>query len=217
MSVASVCAAIVSVEGSAMACKTCGDPQFDSRYNCHLCDIKRGRFQWCVITHGPTEKDGNQFDDLVSFEDTDVEYFDGKNPPRVLAEKGSDGFIHFKNNVFEVGEMFPVGKDFGRELCGAGRKPSKWDIGYVLFSSKDYKKAIALAIKSQKEKSNLEIVEQKLEQTEELTEKQQKVRRSEDPFKLIYGWIKQGHVTLKESKELLGEVFKHEQKTASKA
>ena len=32
----------------------------------------------------------------------------------------------------------------------------------------------------------------------------------EDPFKVIYGWIKQNHITLKESKKLLGEVFKNE-------
>lgn len=201
-----------------MACKSCGDPHIASEYNCHLCDVKRGRFQWCVITHGPTDSpDGNQFDDMVSFEDTEVEIFDGKNPPKLLAKKGSKGFIHFKNYVFEVGEVFPVGKDFGRELCGKERKPGKWDIGYELFNSRDYKKAIALAVKVQKEPSNLELVEQKLEEKEQLTEKQQKVSVSDDPFKLIYGWIKQGHVTLKESKVLLGEVFKHEQRTSRKA
>lgn len=194
-----------------MACKSCGDPVFDSKYNCYLCDIKRGRFQWCVITSGPTASiDGNLYDATISFEASEVELFDGKNKPRVIAKKGSPGFIHFKSNPFEVGEIFPVDKNFGRELVGEGRKPSKWDIGYVLFKSRDYKDAIALAIKSQKEKDNLELLEQKVAEKEQLTEKQQTLKASEDPFKVIYGWIKQNHITLKESKKLLEEVFKNE-------
>lgn len=192
-----------------MACNSCGDPGIDKKYKCHACNTKRGIFQWCVITHGPVEQEGNQYDALVSFEDTEVEFFDGKNPPRVLAKKGDPGFINYQANVFEPGEIFPVSKDFGREMCGRGRKPSKWDIGYVLFNSRDYKKAIALAIKSQQEKNNLELLEDKYEERYALSEKQQKVQGAADPIKLIYDWIKQGHVSLKESKALLGEVFKH--------
>src|SRR5579863_2197213 len=156
-----------------MACKRCGDPAIDSKYNCHACDVSLGRFQWCVITHGPTEDptEGNHYDKTVAFDETEVELFDGTHKPRVIAKKGSPGFIHFKERVFEVGEIFPVGKDFGREITGAGRKPSKWDIGYVLLGSRDYKEAIALAIKVQKEQTNLEMLEQKSIEKEQLTTK----------------------------------------------
>lgn len=199
-----------------MACKTCGDPKISDKYNCHTCKIKSGRFQWCVITHGPQySTDGNQFDDSIDFKNTFVEHYNGKTV-RMIAKQGSQGYIHFKNRVFEIGEVFPVGKYFGREMAGRGRKPSKWDIGYVLFSSKDYKKAITLAIASQKEKSNLDLLEDKYVATVQLTERQQQVRQAEDPFKLIYGWIKQGCISLKESKVLLGEVFKHEQQEGSR-
>jgi predicted aconitase len=99
--------------------------------------------------------------------------------------------------------------DFEREL-GWGRKASKWDVDYEIFDSRDYKKAILRAYEAtedgMKDKTNLEMLEQKSIEKEQLTDKQQTLKAAQDPIKLIYDWIKQGHVSLKEAKTLIAEV-----------
>lgn len=199
-----------------MACKKCGDPTIDSKYRCHSCDVTVGCFKWCVITKVPKgfgDDDGNWFDQTIDF-NVILEALDIKTGATWKPFEGKEGFIHLRQHVFQVGEIIPVSDAFEREMVGPGRKPGKWDIEYQTFSGRDYKKALQLAIKvtkeSYKDKTNLEFLEEKVIAKEQLIEKQQVLKTLEDPFKVIYGWIKQNHITLKESKALLGEVFKND-------
>lgn len=199
-----------------IGCKRCGDPEIDKKYRCHSCDVVVGRFKWCVITgvtEGLGDDDGGWFDETIDFKEI-KDVLDIRNGKASNPFKGKDGFIHIRRQVFQQGEIFPISDAFGREMTSHGRKPGKWDINYELFSSRDYKKAIQLAIKvtkaSYKEQNNLDMVEQKYVEKLQLTEKLQQLRESTDKFKVIYGWIKQNHITLKEARSLLGEVFNNE-------
>ena len=196
-----------------MACK-CGDPGIDSRYNCNLCHLKAGSFKWCVITKASETHEGNLADAVVDLMKCGrVEWYEGFNNGAVHVLNGKPGMLNFQSPVFRQGEIFPMEPDFDREL-GWGRKASKWDVEYEVFNSRDYKKAILRAYQAtedmMKDKSNLDILEEKSIEKEQLTEKQQTLCKADDPFKVIYGWIKQNHITLKESRALLGEVFKNE-------
>lgn len=110
-----------------MSCKTCKDSNTDSKFNCYSCCVRVGDFLWCVITEAE-EKQGNLYDDSETLCDDRV-------------------IIHVKRQTFYKGEIFPVDPYFKREMCAAGRKPGKWDIGYRFFKPKDYAKAVLLAIK----------------------------------------------------------------------
>lgn len=195
-----------------MACKQCGDPKIDKKFKCNRCHLKKGTFKWCVITRASDTDDGNHADEMLDLMTTEVSLI---GPHGVKELKGTPGMINFKTPVFRQGEIFPMEPDFEREL-GWGRKASKWDVEYEVFNSRDYKKAILRAYQATEEmmndKPNLDMLEQKSIEKEQLTEKQKTLRTSADPFKVIYGWIKQNHITLKESRQLLGEVFKNEEK-----
>lgn len=198
-----------------MACKKCGDPEVADHYRCHACDVVTDRFKWCVITKMSESKEdgaGGWYDATIDFKDV-VDVMDTKTDTFYDFFKNTDGIVHFRDHVFQVGEIIPISEAFGREMVAGGRKPGKWDIEYVEFAGKDYKKALKLAIKvskdSWKEKTNLDLLEDKYVEKQELTDKLSKLRASKDPFKMVYGWIKQNHITLRESKVLLGEVFKH--------
>jgi hypothetical protein len=198
-----------------MACKRCGDPAVSSEYRCYTCDVAVGKFKWCVITR-ITNSEGNEefgkYDATIDFKDV-VDVMDTKTGQFYNFFENAEGIVHFKDYVFEVGELIPLSDAFGRELVGPGRKPGKWDVEYEIFPGNQYKEALKLAIKvskdAYKEKTNLDLVEDKYVAKQELTEKKQQLKTAEDPFKLVYGWIKQGTISLKESKVLLGEVYKH--------
>ena len=194
-----------------MACKKCGDPKISKEYKCNRCHLKAGTFKWCVITRVPPEvNDGNHYDEILDLATTDVEITGPQGTKNLL---GTAVLLSYKRPVFRQGEIFPMEPDFEREL-GWGRKASKWDVEYEVFNSRDYKKAILRAYEVTmdvtRNKTNLDMLEQKSIEKEQLTEKQQTLRKAQDPFKVIYGWIKQNHITLKESRLLLGEVFKND-------
>jgi hypothetical protein len=189
-----------------MACKKCGDPGISKEFKCNRCHVKDGRFKWCVITRASDTEDGNLYDEVSDLMITDAEIVD-KNGIKKLG--GTAGMLVFKRPLFRQGEIFPMEPDFEREL-GWGRKASKWDVSYEIFSSRDYKKAILRALQASEEvdkkQTNLEMLEQKSIEKEQLTDRQQKLKAAQDPIKLIYDWIKQSHISLKEAKALIMEV-----------
>lgn len=139
-----------------MACKTCGDENIADAYNCHTCDIKQGKFKWCVITDVPRNADGsdaegNCYDDTRDLKDIDSFVLNGKFVDfAARTEDKRKGIICFDSPVFFAGEMFPVA-NWGREMIAGERKPDKWDVEYELFAPKDYKKALLRSIEATKE------------------------------------------------------------------
>lgn len=137
-----------------MACKTCGDPNIDQKYNCHKCDVKQRRYKWCVITKIPPN--GAICNDFIDFnrEQAKEHVFRSCNwlggwikSRQELVKMGPDKYsLPVHGRVFRVGEMFPIGIDFEREFTGLGRKPSKWDVEYELFHAKDVTKAMLRAM-----------------------------------------------------------------------
>ena len=79
------------------------------------------KWKYQVITKAP-EGDGNQYDHLCN----------------------TKSFVTCKVDVFCLGEIIIV-DSFGREIIGAGRKPSKWHVEYKEFTS--IKEAVKLANK----------------------------------------------------------------------
>lgn len=77
----------------------------------------------CVITAAKDE-DGNQYDCLI---------------------QNHDPFDFHPKQAFVQGELLVV-DDYGREVSGKGRKPSKWDVEYELFDFVDLDKAVQRSI-----------------------------------------------------------------------
>ena len=185
-----------------MACKKCGDPSYNKKYKCPRCHVKDGRFKWCVITHASDTEAGNLYDEIIDITNTEIQM----TSPKGLEIIKGPGLISWKRPIFRQGEIFPMEPDFEREM-GWGRKASKWDVSYEIFRSRDYKKAILRALEADREahkdKTNLEMLEQKSIEQEQLIDKQQTLKAAQDPIKLIYDWIKQSHISLKEAKALI--------------
>ena len=53
-------------------------------------------------------------------------------PKEDRLDDGMGGLIFAKRLVFFVGELLAINA-YGREICGRGRKPSNWHIGYEIF------------------------------------------------------------------------------------
>ncbi len=119
-----------------MACQACGDPKISHPYQCSLCNVRTGNYSWCVITTVPEfPSEGNLHDSLVL-----------THPvwPTVPLSEYKQGWA--KLEVFTIGEIFMVDKDFEREIFTPGRKPSKWNVQYELFPPNDLDKAATLAL-----------------------------------------------------------------------
>lgn len=86
------------------------------------------RYRYCVITDDAGGADGNLCDALIAT-DGRVLYID----PPVEAKFQLLPFMgRVKVQVFHKGELLVL-CDYGREVCGMGRKPSKWHIGYEVY------------------------------------------------------------------------------------
>lgn len=109
-----------------MACKKCKDKRIDDKFKCHACHVKDKTFVWIVIARADEDDEGNQYDFI---------YRKGRYLQSCKAP------------VFELGEIFPADPIFHREITGAGRKPSKWNVTYEVFSAKSYAAALLKSIK----------------------------------------------------------------------
>lgn len=198
-----------------MACKNkCGDETVDSKYDCHACLIKKGTFKWCVITKANKNinghEEGNLYDTTIDFNDI-IDIWDGKVYTLPKRKRGK-AYLHMKAPVFTKGEMFPVSKDFGREMIYHGRAPHKWDIEYEEFPARQYKKALLRALESSRaswnedESDNLANLEAKYEKLVKLDTLKKELKESKDPLKLVYSWIKNNRIFLDEARQLIGEL-----------
>lgn len=93
------------------------------------------KFLYCVITDAG-DSNGGCADDLAL---PDPDRTDGIWPAYTtefesgrINEETSKALITVRTPVFSVGELLILNK-WGREVCGAGRKPSKWHIGYEVY------------------------------------------------------------------------------------
>lgn len=115
---------------------------------------------WCVITEVPKDAkgeddNGNLYDCILTGQDIESAYARGQtsNKSADITEllQRKVGIMSHKVANFYMGEIIPVATDFEREVCGRGRKPNKWDVEYELFPARNYKLALARAIKATKE------------------------------------------------------------------
>lgn len=133
-----------------MACKyNCGNQNIDSQYACSNCLIKRGEYLWCVIARAD-DVEGNKYDEIIFLnpegEAVPWEKVDSKD---VGPDKPYSYPVSVPMPVFSVGEVFPVDPYFHRELCGAQRKPNKWDVEAEYYT--DLTQALLRAVEVQKE------------------------------------------------------------------
>lgn len=111
---------------------------------------------WGDITHdGKTYVLGGACDDLVIPMPTDkgtvlmdMMLANQVNEMGLSSMSKIEGLLHVKRNVFTKGEIVIL-NDYGREVCGQGRKPSKWFIEYEELDNID--DAIARAVEVTKE------------------------------------------------------------------
>jgi hypothetical protein len=98
-------------------------------------------YRYCVITELPSGGSrGNMAHDLAYPTGEDgglgplytTEYDSEKIDSKEAAEK----LIQVESPVFEQGEIVVI-NEYGREVCGKGRKPKKWSVGYEVYESID--------------------------------------------------------------------------------
>lgn len=139
-----------------MACMNkCGNTEVADEYECSTCLVKGRRAVWCVITKVSKL---TLYDFSESFNRTEAKeyvfkscnYLEGYREARktLLKVDRNEYLLFQKSPTFNVGELMLVDPIFGREIVGAGRKPSKWDVVYEEFSMYDIDKAVKRALEA---------------------------------------------------------------------
>ena len=89
-------------------------------------------YTFCVITKVPSCKEGGNLYDSLLVKDSKEESEDGFPTYREtdydedLEKIDGKDLIWARRQVFELGEILILDGEYGREVAGRGRKPSKW-------------------------------------------------------------------------------------------
>jgi hypothetical protein len=135
-------------------CKyNCGNDTVAKEYACGSCLIDRNEFLYVVVTK--VNKTA-LYDTIENFNREEAKSFVSSNGNGLgtqkrnrlnLNKKSHDEYLYEgKAPAFEVGEILMVDPDFGRELSGRGRKPTRWDIGTETFPAKSLNKAYKCSV-----------------------------------------------------------------------
>lgn len=98
-------------------------------------------YTYGVITKIPSCKEGGNLYDSLLVKDNKGESEDGFPTYREtdydedLEKIDSKDLIWSRRQVFELGEILILDGEYGREVCGKGRKPSKWFVECKHFSN----------------------------------------------------------------------------------
>lgn len=89
---------------------------------------------FCVITEVPDpEKEAGNLAAPLLYVPQDRYSVGPSLDPKVLNSARMIALLHLRSEVFDLGEILVMGED-GREVGGAGRKPSKWDVSTESFN-----------------------------------------------------------------------------------
>lgn len=100
-------------------------------------------YTFCVITKipPPTER-GNMADTALIRDHTEKEegfpIYREIGPEEDMEQIEEKDFIWAKRPVFDLGEILILDSPYGREVCGRGRKPSKWFVEFEHFTKLEY-------------------------------------------------------------------------------
>lgn len=92
-----------------------------------------------VITKIPSYKEGgNLYSSLMVNEEKQEDGFESyrelNDEDEDVESRDNANFIWARRPTFELGEILILDGEYGREVCGKGRKPSKWAVECMYFS-----------------------------------------------------------------------------------
>jgi hypothetical protein len=100
-------------------------------------------YTFCVITKIPPHHErGNMSDTALVRDHTEKEEgfptYREIGPEEDMGDMKANDLIWAKLPVFDLGEILILDSPYGREVCGRGRKPSKWFVEFEHFTKLEY-------------------------------------------------------------------------------
>ncbi len=90
------------------------------------------KFKYCVITK--IDPNGCEYDDIAA-KDKEGRWSIKELERNPMKTGDQRKFLEIRMPAFVLGEVVILDKEYGREVCGRQRKPSKWFIETEMFNS----------------------------------------------------------------------------------